>query len=67
MSKSIYAKESFLEIACRNTRRLELEGFVKELEHLCLIAGAEDLIDTNFFCAIDSYKKSLENRLGELK
>ena len=51
----------------KKARRLELKDFIKELEHLCLIAGAEDLTSTNFFCAIDSYKKSLENRLGELK
>jgi len=55
-----------LEVACRNARRLELKDFIKELEHLCLIAGAEDLTGTNFYCAIDSYKKSLENRLKDL-
>jgi len=64
---SVCVKDSFLEIACMNTRRLELKDFVKELEHLCLIAGAEDLTSTNFYCAINSYKKSLENRLEELK
>ena len=51
----------------KKARREELGSFVKELNHLCLIAGAEDLTSTNFFCAIDSYKKSLENRLGELE
>ena len=51
---SVCVKESFLEVACRNARRLELKDFIKELEHLCLIAGAEDLTDTNFYCAITS-------------
>lgn len=43
----------------------QLGNIVKELKHLEMIAGAEELTDSNFFNAVQSYRISLEKKVKE--
>jgi len=58
---SVCVKESFLEIACRNARRSELEKVLKEINSL---TETEYWIDTTDLRKLVNH---LEKRLGEMK